>query len=282
MKCQYCNKVLSSKSALNHHQKTTKSCLVIQNKSTDKFKCICGATFSAKSVLVTHKLVCRGEVNNKEIETENQELKNQLEDAQSKIKHLEAQLQLSEKITDHYFKLTETLANTPTTTNNTINNTIKVENLNILDTEKFEEYSSNLTLEHILRGAKGYAQYAIEYPLKNKLYCSNYKDRITLYKNPEGQIITDPKLISLMPKFFTSILKQNQKLTDEHVDSINEKHKTQSKPERDGLSFEVNRQHNVLIVNLADGKDNKFGSSFIEAVCAFSKVQDPWVGEAQS
>ena len=112
MKCQYCNKVLSSKSALNHHQKTTKSCLVIQNKSTDKFKCICGATFSTKSVLVTHKLVCRGEVNNKEIETENKELKNQLrtsheelKEAQNQHKHLESQLQL---LKDQNFTLMET------------------------------------------------------------------------------------------------------------------------------------------------------------------------------
>ena len=91
MECQYCNKVLSSTSALNHHQKTTKSCLVIQDKSTERFKCQCGATFSAKSVLVTHKLVCRGVINNKKLETETEELRNQLitshrelEEAQSK------------------------------------------------------------------------------------------------------------------------------------------------------------------------------------------------------
>ena len=274
MECQYCHKVLSSKLALTRHQKTTKSCLVIQKKEPTNYKCMCGATFSLKQGLTRHKTICHQEVHKQQIETETEELRNQLrtshrelEDAQSKIKHLEAQLELSEKITDHYFKLTETLANTPTTTNNTINNTIKVENLNILDTEKFEEYSSNLTIEHVKRGAKGYAQYAIEYPLKNKLYCSNYKDRIILYKNPQGQIITDPKLISLMPKFFTSILKQNQKLTDENGDSVNkdEDHKKfLGSAEREGLSENIEKQHNVIIVNLAKGDNNKFGSRFIE------------------
>ena len=36
MECQYCKKVLNSKIALTKHQKSTKSCLVIQEKDMDK------------------------------------------------------------------------------------------------------------------------------------------------------------------------------------------------------------------------------------------------------
>ena len=35
MNCEYCKKVLSTKSNLNYHQKNNKSCLLIQQKESD-------------------------------------------------------------------------------------------------------------------------------------------------------------------------------------------------------------------------------------------------------
>ena len=112
MECQYCHKVLSSKLALNRHQQSTKSCLVIQEKEPTNYKCICGATFSLKQCLIRHKLNCRGEINNNKLKTATEELRNQLrtsheelEEAQNQNKHLESQLQL---LKDQNFTLMET------------------------------------------------------------------------------------------------------------------------------------------------------------------------------
>lgn len=51
-KCEYCSKILSTKSNLTNHQKTTKYCLLLQNKQTAKpakmYKCSACDYISAK------------------------------------------------------------------------------------------------------------------------------------------------------------------------------------------------------------------------------------------
>jgi len=60
MECQFCKKILSSISALNYHQKNTKSCLQIQGKNYDtKIKCeYCNKLLSSKSSQKRHMVVC--------------------------------------------------------------------------------------------------------------------------------------------------------------------------------------------------------------------------------
>ena len=60
MECQFCKKILSSVSALNYHQKNTKSCLQIQGKNYDtKIKCeYCNKLLSSKSSQKRHMVVC--------------------------------------------------------------------------------------------------------------------------------------------------------------------------------------------------------------------------------
>ena len=164
MEYQYCKKVLNSKIALTKHQKSTKSCLVIQGKDIDIYKCPCGSTFCSKTILVQHQRTCGKTLKEqlKESQSENnnlkKQLKNQLQGSQSEIinlknqlekaktEYLESKLEASEKINEHYFKLTDTLARKDTTI--TINNTI-IENLKPLDIDKLCDYSDNLSLEHI-------------------------------------------------------------------------------------------------------------------------------------
>ena len=63
MKCQYCKKILSSKSALNAHQKRTKYCLKIQGKSAKEyFSCnICNKNFILKHRYKSHYRNCKAE-----------------------------------------------------------------------------------------------------------------------------------------------------------------------------------------------------------------------------
>lgn len=55
---------------------------------------------------------------------------------------------MAEKINEHYFNITETLATKPTTTNNTTTNTI-IQNLDSMDINTLGDYSHNLSLDHI-------------------------------------------------------------------------------------------------------------------------------------
>ena len=77
MECEFCKKVLSSKSTLNTHQRTALYCLKIQCKKVedikDKFKCeLCGKTFLNNNRYKYHKNIC---TSNKLCIEENDKLK---------------------------------------------------------------------------------------------------------------------------------------------------------------------------------------------------------------
>ena len=305
MECQYCKKVLNNSRALKYHQKSTKSCLIIQGKDTDIYKCKCGTTFSTKNNLLRHQSSCSsqniiGDLNNQLHEVHNTtrdltgelqesyntitDLKNQLQESQSEIlnlknplqkskneilnlkatiENLESKLNASEKINEHYFKLTDTLARKDTTTTNNISNTI-IEHLKPLDMDKLCDYSNNLSLEHIQGGAEGYAKYAMEYPLKDKLLCSDYSRRICKYKNKEEQIITDPEMVILLGKFCESIRDKNQELTEEYLATIKEKY---GESETNQLVKDI-VGNNRDIKNGSLGESSEFTRYFVKNICA--------------
>ena len=276
MECQYCQKILSSKISLNHHQKTNKSCLVIQGKGTDLYKCPCGTAFSIKSSFVRHQTTC-GQKLQEQVRTsgtELEKLREQLREAQNEINRLqttteklEHKLEMSEKINEHYFKLTETLATKPTTTNNTTTNTI-IQNLDPMDINTLGDYSHNLSLEHIKKGAVGLAEYALEFPLKNKIACSDCSRKVCKYKNQEGQIITDYEMTILQQKICESIRERNQELSLEYIDSLQEKW---------GESYTSEIVKDVLdssraIINGAVGEPNEFTREMMKNICIKCKI----------
>ena len=62
MECTFCNKIFSSKSSLNNHQKTTKYCLKLQGKLEEEgnFICeYCNKKFTLKTNLLNHHGICR-------------------------------------------------------------------------------------------------------------------------------------------------------------------------------------------------------------------------------
>jgi hypothetical protein len=61
MQCEYCEKVLTTLSSLNHHQKTVKYCLAKQNKEVIKqHTCsFCKTSFAVKSSLNSHLRICK-------------------------------------------------------------------------------------------------------------------------------------------------------------------------------------------------------------------------------
>ena len=63
MECIYCKKTYKCVSSLTYHQKTTKSCLLLQNKDKESFpqyKCnFCDDLHTTKSNLARHVLICK-------------------------------------------------------------------------------------------------------------------------------------------------------------------------------------------------------------------------------
>ena len=151
----------------------------------------------------------------------------------------------------------------PTTTNKTqVNNFIQ--NMQPISSEQLSGHTSNLTIEHIKKGASGYAEYALEYPLKDRVVCVDYSRRKLKFKNKDGDLITDPEMAKLAPMFFESI-------KDKSSDIVYEL----NKPDMDSAMFEEVAKHfntNADVKNGATGVKSEFYHDFIKHVCSGSVV----------
>ncbi len=84
------------------------------------------------------------------------------------------------------------------------------------------ENAKFLTIEHILRGPEGYADYALCYPLKGRLiidddyYDSGHKVEFLKYKNFNGDIIVDVNGLLLANMIIHSLNDQKKNLMIEH------------------------------------------------------------------
>lgn len=74
--------------------------------------------------------------------------------------------------------------------NNVVNNIIS--GLEVMVPSKIEDSCEYLTVDHLIRGAKGIAKFAMDHPFKNRIYCSDTSRRTIKYKNENGDVITDP------------------------------------------------------------------------------------------
>lgn len=99
----------------------------------------------------------------------------------------------------------------PTTTNKTqINNFIQ--NMQPITADQLIEYTPQLTIEDVQKGASGYAEYVLEYPLKDRVVCVDYARRKIKFKNRDGNLVTDPEMAKLAPMFFESIKAKSNEL----------------------------------------------------------------------
>ena len=84
------------------------------------------------------------------------------------------------------------------------------------------ENATFLTIEHILRGPEGYADYALSYPLNNRLiidddyYDSEHKVEFLKYKDFKGDIIVDVNGLLLVNMIIDSLNNQKKNLMIEH------------------------------------------------------------------
>jgi len=278
MNCTFCNNKFSSKSALHHHQKSAKYCIKIQGKNLTMFTCnYCKKTLSTKQNLNVHMNNCTkynqslyAEKYKKENKIVVNEYKQELKIANDKIFFLQEELQKKEikiqQLQDKLENIAIKAIQRPTTTNmnkTQINNFIQ--KMEPLSAEHMLEHSQNLTLEHIQKGASGYAEYALEYPLKDRIACVDYSRRKMKFKDKDGNLITDPEMVKLAPMFFNSIKNKSSEIVysqnDNNMDSV--------------MFEEVANLFNMNtdVKNGADGIKSEFYHDFIKHVCSGSVVE---------
>jgi len=270
-KCKYCNTDFSSKSYLTYHQKNARYCLKIQGNSDEcKFKCdYCDKILSSEKRLKTHYEICK------------EFSKDKLED-RYKEKLAELKLQLSEQRLTYEAQKTN-YENTIKELQNKLENiaikavqksTTTIKNTQINYIQKMEPITKEhlvnhvpqLTIEHIKKGASGYAEYALGGPLKDRIACVDYSRRKIKFKDIEGNIITDPEMTKLAPMFFDSIKDKSSQL----VYDLNTADMDSSMFERIAKLFNTNAD----VKNGAIGVKTDFYHDFIKQVCSGSVVDN--------
>ena len=257
MECQFCKKILSSISALNYHQKNTKYCLQIQGKNYDKkIKCeYCNKLLSSKSSQKRHMVVCAHKY--KYIEDQLYDAKKEIEMLKNTIYELRSD---KKDLQERYDNLSLTAVKRPVnnTKNIQINNFIqKMEPLRL---EDIEESVPMLTLDHHVKGPEGYAEYALEFPFKDKIVCVDVNRNKIKYKDGEGNVIEDVGFQKMMTKLCESLKDRSFNLCQEHYEKLSDQF---TEKELD----EYNCMNTALAISrYANGKDNEFCNKMIKLI----------------
>lgn len=266
MQCEFCKNKFSSNTNLNHHQKNAKYCLTRRGVDTSRaeHKCEgCNKTFQRKYELSRHYKSCK---KNDTLEKANEKIR----DLQTELAQLRAENDLLkselEKVQDRYDKLSITVVKRPV--NNTKNIQINnfIQNMEPLRIEDIQESVPLLTLDHHVKGAEGYAEFALEFPFKNKIVCLDVNRNKIKYKNDEGDVIEDVGFRKMMTKLCEALKDRSFNLCQEHYEKLS-KEFTESELE------EYNCMETAMaITRYANGRENDFCNKVVKLISKGVKV----------
>lgn len=245
---------------MKNHQKNAMYCLKLQRTNA----CICGDMFITIQKLSQHQSFCKDFVKDKyrqdiqkDFDSHEEKYRIIIDSLRQKIMDQQEQIQhLQDKLGEVAIKSAEK----PTTTNNIIN---IVQNLQPIEDSDFTKHLDHLSIDHIKRGASGYADYALEYPLKDKIICVDYSRRKVKFKNISGDIITDPEMNNLATKFFQSIQDKNKHLILEQGSVLKE----QLGGEQVDTIMKLFDMEDAVSKG-AKGEKDKFHHEFVKNVCS--------------
>ena len=100
--------------------------------------------------------------------------------------------------------------------------TSKVEEIFPITQEWLIENVKFLTIEHIVRGPEGYADYFMSYPLKDRLIAVDYANAIIKLKDSVGETIIDSGAVILTKLIFDSLRIRNKELIMEYCTCLND------------------------------------------------------------
>jgi hypothetical protein len=260
MKCVYCNNIFSTKTNLNNHQKRAKYCLDLRGvyNKENEYKCVaCDRNFSGKYELSRHSSMCKKNdilINtNKKIT----KLENKVETLEVIIKELRAD---KKDLQDRYDNLSITAVKRPTTStkNVQINNYIK--NMPPLLQSDITDNVHNLTLEHHSKGPEGYAEYALEFPFKDKIVCVDTARNKIKYKNEEGDVVEDIGFRKMMIKLCTELKDRSFSLSQEHYEKLSD---TFTEKEVEDYNF---MEAAIAISKFANGRESDFCNEIVKMI----------------
>ena len=173
------------------------------------------------------------------------------------------------KLELHVAKHEKTIADIARQPRTTTSNSKFVVNLPQLTTEHLQSNAQYLSLDHVKKGFQGYAEYALEYPLKGMVTCTDFSRRKVKYNNEEGETVVDPDMKKLCTDLFAAIRGRNQDLTNEYMKEMKDKADSGEWNRNDiqDLVFEIITQNGDFGA-IASGDCPDVLADFVKRVCS--------------
>ena len=223
--CTQCNKTFSSISAMNRHQKGNaclRPCTYCKmnhpTKSMNQHHSQCVEKLKLENLELKNELLL--------LKERNQSLSEKYEDAEyDKKRYIKQIIDLQNNLQEDMRQLSKAVKKANRQKPSTIINnniTIKVDNLQVLNFEDFERYAEMLTIDHIKKGVSGYVEFALTYPLNNKIICTDFSRRKIKYKAPNNLMTNDFNLSLISAKLFQSLITRTREEIFKHIDSVDD------------------------------------------------------------
>jgi hypothetical protein len=175
----------------------------------------------------------------------------------TKIEMLTSQLK---DVREDYKELAKKAVERPTTSNKTIQINNYIKNMPPLLKSDIVENVQMLTLDHHTRGAEGYAQYAMDFPFKDKIATVDASRNKIKYKNEEGDVIEDAGFKKMMKKLCIELKDRSFNLSKEHYNKLSDKFCDAEMEAYDFMSSAI------AIAKYASGHDNEFCKDIIKMI----------------
>ena len=261
MICQICNKNFSRISNLNKHQRTSKC----SNATQCEF---CKMPYVTVSKHYPH-CVSFLKKENEQLRSDNERYISQIRTLQDKMENMthERLDELQKQMKELSKKMDEKKESVININNINTNYNIKIQNLQNLNTGRFEEYAEFLTIDHIKKGAHGYAEYAISYPLSERILCTDFSRRKLKYKTDDGVIKSDINLITLSKDLFRSIDGRNKELIFQYAKEYIEPIQDSEEKMNAYVKF---MNYISLIRDGSQGIQHQMYPDFVKQICSMS------------
>jgi hypothetical protein len=229
----------------------------------DEHKCnACDRIFSRKYELDRHTKGCKKNNILREFEKTIALLKDETIELKKENEMLTKQLKTTQ---ESYEKLSLTAVKRPTTNTKNIQINNYIQKMEPLRLEDLKQSIPMLTLDHHVKGAEGYAEFALEFPFKDKIVCVDVNRNKIKYKNDDGDVIEDVGFQKMMTKLCEALKDRSFNLCQEHYEKLSQEFTEKEMEEYNCMETAM------AITRYANGRENDFCNKVIKLISKGAK-----------